>query len=682
MNFPISSRCIRNVFATPLAAVLVIAAASAQFPYLLTDADMDGTFPENRTIEDWSGTAVFPAKTTALGVEPWISDGTPAGTHVLLDINPGPGSSVRTRAMFSVELNGYHYFAADDGVHGSELWRSDGTVAGTSLVADIEPGPGGSFPALGLVNGKLVIYAYSTATGAEPWVSDGTTAGTHLLVDVAPGSASSFFHGFPFSQVSAFGNLGFFAVDDGVHGFEPWITDGTTAGTFPLADVNPGAASGGGSFVGVLPSGVLFAATTATEGRELWRTDGTPAGTQLVMDINPGAASSNPTNTFVPAIAAGQLFLATTPTQGTELWISDGTPAGTHLVREFTTGLASTQLIVRALDSTRAILGASTPATGFEPWVTDGTFAGTVPLEIVPGPLDGSIYTNQPFFAVPGRVFFLTQDPFLGSEVGVTDGTPSGTYLVKDLVHGAGGINLPFVTCDDFVFFYAPNGSGYSNGTAATTQLLRGAPGVLAPLRIIQGKHIGSYLFLIGYQFPSIGDIRMFAMHVDVDGDANVDLFDDLAFATGCSCTAAVAPCANSSPSNGCANTTGLGARIDAAGSTILANDDLVLNISQLPASTLGILFMGATQGTAIPFRDGVRCVTGSVTRWPVHAASAAGTMSYGPGLAAQASALFSTAFRLLPATTWSFQAWYRDNGGPCGTGSNLSNSGTAVFRP
>src|SRR5262245_14321839 len=71
-----------------------------------------------------------------------------APVFLVRDIHPGPGGSfpgsVNTRfgaARFLVDLNGTLLFRADDGVTGTELWRTDGTEAGTVLVKDIVPGP-------------------------------------------------------------------------------------------------------------------------------------------------------------------------------------------------------------------------------------------------------------------------------------------------------------------------------------------------------------------------------------------------------------------------------------------------------------------------------------------------------------------------------------------------------------
>src|SRR5262245_17615654 len=63
--------------------------------------------------------------------------------RLVKDINPGPASS--TPFLFA-NVNGVLFFAANDGVHGRELWKSDGTAAGTVLVKDIDPGPVSSLP--------------------------------------------------------------------------------------------------------------------------------------------------------------------------------------------------------------------------------------------------------------------------------------------------------------------------------------------------------------------------------------------------------------------------------------------------------------------------------------------------------------------------------------------------------
>jgi ELWxxDGT repeat protein len=74
------------------------------------------------------------------GAELWASDGTPQGTRLVRDINPGSASADPN--SFTV-INGIAYFTADDGTNGTELWRSDGTSAGTFIVANIGPGSTG-----------------------------------------------------------------------------------------------------------------------------------------------------------------------------------------------------------------------------------------------------------------------------------------------------------------------------------------------------------------------------------------------------------------------------------------------------------------------------------------------------------------------------------------------------------
>ena len=91
---------------------------------------------------------------------------------------------------------------------------------------------------------------------------------------------------------------------------------------------------------------------------------------------------------------------------------------------------------------------------------------------------------------------------------------------------------------------------------------------------------------------------------------------------------------------------------------------------------------MGPSQVPATAFGDGLRCVGGTLRRFPVVAANAAGTADIGPGLVAASGALFPPAGTIVAGSTWSFQHWYRDPGGPCGTGYSVTNAVAVTFTP
>src|SRR5690349_15088036 len=95
---------------------------------------------------------------------------------VLKDINPTPDP---TTAAQTVGYNGALYFVGGDATHGFELWKSDGTAAGTAMLRDINPGPASSYVSgLTVVNGTLFFAASDGVHGSELWKSDGTLAGT------------------------------------------------------------------------------------------------------------------------------------------------------------------------------------------------------------------------------------------------------------------------------------------------------------------------------------------------------------------------------------------------------------------------------------------------------------------------------------------------------------------------
>ena len=143
-------------------------------------------------------TLFFRADNRSYGPELWKSDGTLTGTVMVKDISSGSDASL---PRYLTNVNGTLFFSAsdgsvdssaNDGINGRELWKSDGTEAGTVLVKDILAGSGDSSPRnLTNVNGILYFLANDGINGEELWKSDGTAAGTVLVKDILLGVASS-----------------------------------------------------------------------------------------------------------------------------------------------------------------------------------------------------------------------------------------------------------------------------------------------------------------------------------------------------------------------------------------------------------------------------------------------------------------------------------------------------------
>ena len=113
----------------------------------------------------------------------------------------------------------------------------------------------------------------------------------------------------------------FFTADDGVHGEELWVTDGTEEGTVLVRDINPGATGSNIRNEFVVHAGELyFLADDGTHGLELWRTDGTETGTQLVADFNPGPDGQSIIIVEMLSFGDQLLLSATDGTTGRELW--------------------------------------------------------------------------------------------------------------------------------------------------------------------------------------------------------------------------------------------------------------------------------------------------------------------------------------------------------------------------
>ena len=206
----------------------------------------------------------------------WVSDGTAAGTHFVTEL----AEFSRFNTTFDARvLNGAVLFGSSAQGEAPELfslWRTDGTAAGTFRLA-----PMFNFIDADAANGNVFFAAATYETGRELWVSDGTVANTHLVKDINPGSAD----GLERRDVrlpSSIGHIVSAAVgrgiiveaSDGTHGLEPWFSDGTDAGTRLIGDVFPGSQ---GSTLGRPASmngtGYFMATSSAQHGYALWRFD-------------------------------------------------------------------------------------------------------------------------------------------------------------------------------------------------------------------------------------------------------------------------------------------------------------------------------------------------------------------------------------------------------------------------
>jgi ELWxxDGT repeat protein len=264
------------------------------------------------------------------------------------NINPTGNSN----AAGFTELNGKIYFAASDGVNGYELWSSDGTEAGTAMVKDINPNGDGLQTTIEFLkyNNKLIFCGNDGVTGKEIWETDGTAAGTRLIKDIRPNTAATVNTGFGPHSFTLCNNKVFFFANNGTTGMEPFVTDGTAAGTVLTKDIYSGSTSSVATTaskpVMVFQNKVYFLAKTLAYGDELWYSDGTAAGTQLLKDINPGAASIVFDAVAVPNAARisknhivhnDSLFISLDDgVHGRELWGTNGTTAGTIMLYDFT----------------------------------------------------------------------------------------------------------------------------------------------------------------------------------------------------------------------------------------------------------------------------------------------------------------------------------------------------------
>lgn len=266
----------------------------AQNSYLVYNINTSGnSYPMFLT--PMGGKLYFFANDGSKGWELWSADGTNAPSNVQ-DINPGSSGITSPNFQQPVcELNNKLYFAADNGVVGSELYTCNGSTA--TLAWDIEAGAAGSYPDnLTVLNGNIFFRASTTGSGTELWKYTPFTNTMTALKEINSGQDSSIT-----GNLIAFNNNLYYTASTPGNGNELWYYDQLQDTNIMVSDINPGNLSADPLNLVVYNGKLYFSAVAAATGRELYSCDASN-NVQRLTDLVAGFASGLPTYTH-PMIA-------------------------------------------------------------------------------------------------------------------------------------------------------------------------------------------------------------------------------------------------------------------------------------------------------------------------------------------------------------------------------------------
>jgi ELWxxDGT repeat protein len=384
------------------------------------------------------------------------------------DINTSDGTVNYGPLPYDAVMVGDTYYFSNIGSEaGRELWKSDGTPGGTVLVADINPGFASSSPdSLTALGNEIYFRVVAEQSEYQLWKSDGTAAGTKFVAELGQASSAYLID----HLMAAFGDKLLFPSKAGGNGEELWITDGTVAGTHEIKDLYPGTGNSYPREITVVGSQAYFVAMTAS-GTALWKTDGTEAGTVSLQ------SGSLPIDELT--VVGDRLFFAVGKTAQSDtrsLWTTDGSPAGTVKLRDFG-GKPDDSLNAFVNFKGSLYFSAYDTTYGYRIWTSNGTVNGTIPvLDFLPGNVE---VKGNLLFAGDTKLFIASAETALTTTIRVSDGTQAGTTVVEANKPG-GFFNRydPFVVNgDSFYFSTQTTNSGpqfrRTDGTPTGTTLLQ-----------------------------------------------------------------------------------------------------------------------------------------------------------------------------------------------------------------
>jgi len=521
------------------------AAAAGKFYFTALDADCnncftlwssDGTASGTQRLTGLSdfSTTPFPRSLRAVGNRVVLTSAVGGGAGGLFAIDPATDDISLVMAPSSgpvsniTVMNGYAYLVGRFAANSEELWRSDGTVGGTTQVTTIQPTPGAgnfSFDNMAVVGDRILLSANDGTNGMQLWSTDGTV-NNETRITAMPGITS-----WDLDSLPATGrNL----VLKAIAGTTTTLvrTDGTLAGTRPLPTTfesqpltfldytgdaareflrfshpgpgnvtsyslfryTPGAATEltllrtgsnselAESSLSMLNGALFFNAADAAQGDELWINDA--AGTRVFANLAPENATGDSYALWLTTWNGRGVFVASDGTHGDELWESDGTEAGTRLLFDLNPGpdgssvsdlmVLDGALYFFAFDGTASRFMKLAPGSTAPELLTTLDPQADMPAGYPPlvGRCGGARHA-----ILGGRLYFAAGTPDHGFELWTSDGSAAGTRELLDIHSSGDATPCDFTLMNGRLYFSADGGTGNggielwsTDGTAGGTR--------------------------------------------------------------------------------------------------------------------------------------------------------------------------------------------------------------------
>jgi len=369
----------------------------------------------------------------------------PDGSEELWSWNGSASPPVR---LLAPEGNGYRnvveyadtetdaYFLTLSADQDYQVWVTDGTAAGTRSLGGTS-GPVLRTPMLPSGDGVAWLTLGSTCT-VEAWAATPQQA-PHPVTTLD--ATICHFGSYNDYYTSAAGRA-FYLLFSEEHEIEVWATDGTASGTARLTDFSNRVPISTHRIGVELGDELYFLAVDDQEAPGLWRTDGTPGGTARVGD-----ACDSCRHVENLGVHEGVLYWEAFPesSPGSELWTSDGTAAGTE--RRATSNLPRSHALMPAgsqwfIFASRAAGARTPPFPDDELWVLRPGATVFTRIAGFPRFERGERYAVE-HAAIDGRLVFQGSDGLHGAEPWVSDGTPAGTRMLRDIATTGTGTRPP-----------------------------------------------------------------------------------------------------------------------------------------------------------------------------------------------------------------------------------------------